>query len=124
MKGFSLKRMALKVAEKYSVRRRDRASFSPEILQAGAVKGLIQYCCTVLYSVLCDYLQCLDILVARAVKGLIQYCYTVVYSVFYDCVQYLQRRFKSRAAMLTGTVILIVQQVKYFSIRSTPVLPQ
>ena len=36
------------------MRRRDRASFSPEILQAGVVKGLIQYCCTVLYSVLCD----------------------------------------------------------------------
>ena len=66
----------------------------PEILQAGAVNGLIQYCCTVLYSVL------------------------------YDCLQYLERRFKSRAAMLTGTVILIVQQVKYFGIRSTPVLPQ
>ena len=76
------------------MRRRDRASFRPEVLQAVAVKGLIQYCCTVL-----NY-------------------------VFYDCLQYLERRFKSRAARLTGTVILLVQQVKYFGIRSTPVLPQ
>ena len=106
------------------MRRRDGASFSPNVLQAVAVKGLIQYCCTVLYSVLYGYLQYVDILVAQALKWLIQYCYTVLNSVFYDCLQYLERRFKSRAAKLTGTVILLVQQVKYFGIRSTPVVPQ
>ena len=70
------------------MRRRDIESFSPKILQAGAVKGLIRYSCTVLYSVLYDCLQYLDILQAGAVKGLIQYCSTVLYSVLYDCLQY------------------------------------
>ena len=44
MKGFSSKRIILKVdcygTGKYTVCRRVRAYFSPEILQAGAVKGL------------------------------------------------------------------------------------
>ena len=44
MKGFSSKRIELKVAviasEKYTFLRRVRASFSPGILHAGAVKGL------------------------------------------------------------------------------------
>ena len=95
-----------------------------DILQAGAGKGLIQYSCTVLYFVLYDCLQYPEILQLGAMKGLIQYCCTILYSVFYDCLQYVERRFKSRAAKLTGTVILLVQQVKYFGIRSTPVLPQ
>ena len=84
----------------------------------------MKYCCTVLYFVLYDCMQYPQISQAGAVKGLIQYCYTVLYSVLCDCLQYLERRFKSRAAKLTGTVILIVQQVKYFGIRSTSVLPQ
>ena len=46
MKGFSSKRIALKVdvlyrTEKYTVSRRARASFSSELLHAGVVKGLI-----------------------------------------------------------------------------------
>ena len=40
MKGILSKLIALKGPEKYTVRRRVRASFSPEVLQAGAVKGL------------------------------------------------------------------------------------
>ena len=47
MKGFSLKHIALRVdvigAKKYTVCRRVRAFFSPEILQAGAVIRLILY---------------------------------------------------------------------------------
>ena len=47
MKGVSLKRTALKadVTGKYTVCRRVLASFRPEILQAGSVKGLIIYRC-------------------------------------------------------------------------------
>ena len=45
MKGFSSKHIALIAdvigAENYTVRRCVRASFSPEILQAGEVKGLM-----------------------------------------------------------------------------------
>ena len=70
------------------MRSRDLESFSPEILQAGVVKGLITYSCTVLYSVLYDCLQYLDILQAGAGKGLIQYSCTVLYFVLYDCLQY------------------------------------